>query len=496
MAYNSINTYDARSVIPEFKGLLQYGDTINADPRYATDAENMETIGGTLQPAAKCQVLTPELDHPIETLARLYRRWYTGADEKEVLIAASDGQLYYMLPSADAWTLLDLPDAWVDTAYASNVWSWVAYEINPEGSESPVDVLLMSNALDGMIMIRGDDYSVAIVTTPKKFGVIERYAERIWGGAIIDDPDMLVYSAPFDPTDWAADTEIPEDGAGDISQPSWDGDSFTALRAFGSQLIAFKKNRVWRILGTDPGEYTFKEQFGGGSPYFNTIAVDSERIFLLDKTGVMVYDGLTVQAFYQAFAKEIFSRMNQEFLAQSCAVLWHGKYYCAFPLDTSETNNAVLIYSTDDNTWLLRTDISVESFLAAEDNLYFTSTATPGQIWLWAENSWETEEATTGDTIWTSPWNDLGYKNYTKSNFDVYFTVECFGTAQITFSLETEKKVKTKTYSGVGTDAEAKQKRMHFGGSGRRFRLKIESTGGALWRVVGGILIVSEIDPD
>ena len=201
-SYNSIGTYSAVSSYPSFKGLMQYGDGINTDPRYAVDAVNVETVGGVLQPAAACVLLAPKLAQPIKTLARLYRRWYTGTDNREVLVAASGGKLYYMLPGASSWTQLAFPTG--VTAYQSDVWSWVAYEINPEGSEASVDVLLLSNALDGMVMVRGDNLTVSVVSTPKKFGVIARYAERIWGGAITEDPDMLVYSAPYDPTDWAA----------------------------------------------------------------------------------------------------------------------------------------------------------------------------------------------------------------------------------------------------------------------------------------------------
>ena len=108
-----------------------------------------------------------------------------------------------------------------------------------------------------MICIRGDDLTAYTVETPRKFGVIARHAERIWGGAIAEEPDMLVYSAPYDPFNWEQNDAIPEDGAGDVLQPSWDGDSFTALTSFGSQLVAFKHNKVWRVLVTDPGQYVF-----------------------------------------------------------------------------------------------------------------------------------------------------------------------------------------------------------------------------------------------
>jgi hypothetical protein len=354
-----------------------------------------------------------------------------------------------------------------------------------------------------MYMVRGDNLAVSAVETPKNFGVIERYAERIWGGAITDDPDQLVYSAPFDPTDWDANVEIPEDGAGDINQPSWDGDSFTALRSFGSQLIAFKRTRVWRILGTDPGEYTFKEQYGGGAPYEKTIAVDNERIFMLSRKGVVVYDGLAVSPFLQEYAEKIWKRLNISHLDKACAIMWQHKYYCAVPLDDSTVNNAVIIFDTRENTWLLRDDVSIESFLGTEENLYFTSATTPGKIWLWKENSWD-NSPTSSTCKWVGPWNDLSCKNIVKGGFEVYFLPEVKSTpVTISISIQTEKKIKTKQYTikpltanDIARSKNAKQKKLHFGGGGRRFRLIIEGPASASWRLIGGVLIISEIDPD
>lgn len=497
MADSSIGAYNAAHVIREFKGLMQYGDGINADPRYAVYAKNVETPAGVLQPVAACELLPPTTPAPIETLMRLHRRWHAGND-KDILIAASNGKLYAMLPGGTAWTQL------VSSTFQSNVWSWATYEINPPGSTASVDVLLISNAQDGMYMIRGDNLSVAAVNAPKKFGVIERYAERIWGGAIQDDPDMLVYSAPYDPTDWVARIQNPEDGAGDINQPSWDGDSFTALRSFGNQLIAFKKTRVWRILGTDPGEYTFREQYGGGCPYEKTIAVDAERIFMLGREGILVYDGLSVTPFQQPYAAGVWKRMNREALDQACATIWQGKYYCAVPLDGSSVNNAVIIYHPVDSTWLLREDISVESFLWMEEALYFTSTATPGQVWKWREDSWEHGPASAA-TRWVSPWSDLGNKDIVKGGFDLYLLAEVKNApVTLQISIQTEKKIKTKAYTIMPLTAQdlaqaksAKQKKLHFGGAGRRFRLIIESPENApAWRLISGVKLVAEIDAD
>ena len=156
-------------------------------------------------------------------------------------------------------------------------------------------------------------------------------------------------------------------------------------------------------------------------------------------------------------------------------------------------------------------------------------------------DSWEFGMASNRPVKWVSPWITLGRKDIQKSGFDVYFTPEVKKPSELTgqwwepgvrnvdedlpsvftneefagkvtfkFSIQTEKKTKSKTYTmQTLSDADTlagklpKQKRLHFGGSGRRFRLIIETveneekrTKHTPWRLVGGIHIISEIDKD
>ena len=509
MAYFSLHAYDADVWIPQFTGLRQAED-IASDLRFAMEAENVETPRGNLQPMAEMDVMNYSFDAKIETLARFHRRWYTGTGSKDWMIVASGGKLYYkQAEDTGVWTELPYPTG--ITSWQSNVWSFVTYEINPAGSSAPVDVLLMSNAKDGMIIIT-PPYTATVShpnwtadtvnTQGKKFGVIERYAERIWGGAIPGDPDMLVYSRPYDPTDWTAagQNEEPEDGAGDISQPSWDGDSFTALRSFGNQLLAFKKTRVWRILGTDPGEYTFKEQYGGGTPFANTIAVDTERILMAERDGLSVYDGLSVAPFNRFYIEKFWKTVNRSAMDQMCAVLFKNRYYIALPTGTATANNTLIVYNIEDGSFLLYTDVHIESLMVTEDKLYATSSTLPGKILIVNYDSWETGKASGKLTKWKTAWIDFNRKSVAKGGYEIYFSPEVKGgPVTFRFSIETEKKVKSKNVTVQPTVSKAKQKRIRFGGTSRRFRLVIETLEqptGTTWRLLGGIQMVVEIDPD
>jgi hypothetical protein len=101
---------------------------------------------------------------------------------------------------------------------------------------------------------------------------------------------------------------------------------------------------------------------------------------------------------------------------------------------------------------------------------------------------------------------DFGYKRINKGGFDMYITPEVQNEpVTLTISVQTEKKTKTKQYTIQPlTEAqrlakkEARNKRLHFGGNGRRFRIIIETPEGvtAPWRLIGGIHMVVETDPD
>ena len=532
MAYFSLHAYDADVWIREFRGLNQSDVGLNPNPNYAAEEWNLETPDGVLQPEALSTYVVGGLTDRIETAANFYRRWYKGSGSSEWLVAASGGKLWYRQEGSDNyWTDMDMPTG--ISSFQNNVWSCATYEITENGKT--IDVLLMSNADDGMIMVVPPDrpanwadkaehdwdwvkgftwartksarWAIRTVNTlGKKFGVIARHAERIWGGNIAGEPDTLMYSKPYDPTDWAADVDHPEDGGGDVMQPTWDGTSFTALVSFGDQLLAFKQNRVWRIVGTDPGVFEFREQYGEGSAYGNTIVSDGEKVYMVDTRGMSIYDGMTVSPYNRDAVKELWRNINRDAMDQMAAAVYDQRYYLAFPEGTSAVNNALLIYNFRDGTVLYSKTRYIESFLKTNTKLYAASSQTPGRLFEINYDSWVTGASRDIATKWVSPWMDLGYKRIQKGGFDLYFIPEVQNEeVTLKFSIQTEKKLKTKTYTVKPlTDEqrakpkEHRGKRLHFGGMGRKFRVIIETSAGstAPWRLIGGLQLVVETDPD
>lgn len=562
MAYFSLHAYDADVRIPGFVGLKQ-NDEIASDLRFAMEAENVETPNGVLQPQAGITLMDGEFTDKVETIARFHRRWYNGGGSNEWLICSSGGHIYCrQVDDNIGWIKINMPESM--SAFQSNVWSWVTYEQNIQGLDHPIDVLLISNNQDGLYMVvpperptvwgdlyigTGDQgytwnelksmtweevytekWTVAKINTTivnadesetdYRFGVIERFNERLWGTCIISyteteendetvikalaEPDLLMYSTVYDPSDWqpyaVGDERAEEDCAGDVRQPSWDGDSFTALKAFGDQLIAFKGSHVWRVMGVSPGEFTFVEQYGGGTKYPNTVVVDIDRIYMADKDGLNIYDGMTVAPFNRGYIEQFWRTVNRDAMDQMCAAMFKHRYYLAVPTGDSTVNNTLLVFNTEDGSFLVYTDYYIENLMPSLDILYATSATTPGKVYELNYDSWETGVSRGVKSRWETPWMDFNYKTIAKGGYEIYFNPEVKGSpVTFRFTIETEKKSKTKDVTVQPTVFQAKQKRIRFGGTSRKFRLIIEvlpHPTRAVWRLTGGIHMVVETDPD
>lgn len=474
--------YSTSVQIKQFSGMNQSGDGYNMNMQLAREMENVNVSGGSYQPMRAGLRIEQELTAPIGTLAYLSRRW--GNDASTLLVAICDGKVFTKH--------LDQDDEWVQryTGLSVNDCDWITYEVNYRDGQAlpePVDVLLFSNATDGMFCLYGDTLAVAAVTTPKKFGVITRYNERIWGAGIEGDPDMLVYSAPFDPFDWDQNDEIPEDGAGDIMQPTWDGDSFVALRQYGSNLLAIKKNSIWRIYGTNPGEFSMQREYGGGTIVENTVAVFDDKAYMLGDNGILRYDGTGAYAFLQDEVRLLMDKVNRSALHKAYAGMRDGTYCVALPINGSDYCNAVLEYNTRERTIALRTEVDVGSFVKIATRLFYTSATYPGRIY-----EMQDKVGNTLNTKWVSGYQDLGLKSSIKSAFILYAMVESEAPVELRIGIRTEKKLKQKIiYTKPG-----KQTRIHLNTQGRFFRLEIETYTAVPFSISGGIKLDLELDPD
>ncbi|MBQ2834755.1 MAG: hypothetical protein IJN79_00970 [Clostridia bacterium] len=487
--------YEGTMRIPVPLGVYQAAGDTNVSPEYAYRAENMRTERGLLASAYGTSRAFPALGAPVETLTRFYRR--SRPDDPDVFVAGAGGKLYTYTMGTEGW---------VERASGllCNVWSCATYEAVEDGET--VDVLILSNAQDGMIAIYGSDLRAEKQTISMgdgyenvKFAVLSRHAERIWGTGAPGYPDSVFYSKPYDPFDFSPVQETPEMGGGVINQPTWDGDAFTALCPFGGYLLAVKPNTVFEIRGTDPSSFTITEAYGTDGPaQARTICVDRLRMLYLAGSGLGLYDGASLSLLSRdALHETMRLRMEgTEKLATACVC--NHVYYLALCVRESEgdvlsENNTVIEFDMERGTFMIRKGIRVKDFFAIGGKVFYTQADSPYEILRYGDAASGSYLGEPIHTLWETPWMDLE-KGYVKRDFLLRFTADSDeNDTALRVTIETDRRRKTKT---IRLGRQRRDHRVRLQASGLRARLRIESSTRALWRIYGGVQMDYTLDEE
>lgn len=487
-------SYEGSFSIPTPKGVYQaMGDT-NVDVNYAYRAENMRTQQNLLATSCGTSRAFPALGAPIETLERFYRR--TRPDDPDVFVAGAGGGIYTYTMGTEGWVLRA-------EGFLSNRWSCVTYEAVEDGET--VDVLIMSNAQDGMIAVYGSDLRVEKKKleigddyADVRFAVLSRHAERIWGTGAPGYPDDIFYSRPYDPFDWRGMSETPEMGGGMIKQPTWDGDAFISLNPFGGYLLAIKPNTVFEIRGTDPSSFTITQAYGTDGPVqADTICVDRLQMLYLNKSGLGLYDGSTLQLLSRDALHETM-RMRMEGTENIAAACVCGHvYYLALCVKENEgdvlsENNTVIEYDTERRTFMILRGLRVKDFFALDGVVYFTQADSPYEVLRLSDPKSGSYQGQPIKSLWETPWLDLG-KAMCKRDFVLLFTAEADeDNVPVKLTIATQRREKSRT---ILLSARRRDYRVKLQNSGTRVKLRIESGGRAAgWRICGGVQVEYTMD--
>ncbi|MGN0774447.1 MAG: hypothetical protein ACI4MP_11745 [Candidatus Ventricola sp.] len=486
--------YEGRFTIPTPKGVYQAAGDTNMDTDYAYRAENMRTQRGLLATSYGTSRAFPSLGMPIETLERFHRR--SRPDDPEVFVAAAGGAIYTYTMGTEGWVKRG-------EGFSLSRWSCVTYEAQEDGET--VDLLIMSNAQDGMIAIYGSDMRVERKTLSigdeyanVRFSVLGRHAERIWGTGAPGYPDDVFYSKPYDPFDWTGVADTPELGGGVIKQPTWDGDAFIALEPFGGYLLAIKQSTVFEIRGSDPSSFTITKAYGTDGPVqARTICTDRLRMFFLTSSGLGVYDGSTLALLSRDALHETMRMRMEGTDALAAACVCDHVYYLALCVKENESdvlseNNAVIEYDTERGTFMLRRGLRVKDLFALNGRVYFTQADSPYEVLRYGDENAGGYMGKPMVSLWETPWLDLG-KEMMKRDFVLRFTADADeNDVPVELTIVTDKREKTRR---ILLEKRRRDYRVKIQNSGVRVRLRIASRAKAAgWRIYGGVQVEYSVD--
>lgn len=481
--------YQGKFLIPVPQGIDQSAGDTNTAVDCAYRAHNIRTERGLLASAYGTSRAFPALGAPIKTLTRFYRR--NRPDDPDVFVAAADGAIYTYTMGTEGWVRRA-------EGFLSDTWSHVTYETVEEGAT--VDILILSNAQDGMIAIFGSDLRVEKKTlaigdeyAEVCFAVLGRYAERIWGTGAPGYPDQVFYSRPYDPFDWTGMPDTPELGGGVIGQPTWDGESFLALNTFGGYLLAIKPSTVFEIRGTDPSCFTISEAYGTDGPLqARTICTDRMNMLFLAQNGMGLYDGTTLRLLSRDALYETMRMRAEDAQDLATACVCNHVYYLALCIRENEgdvigENNTVIEYDTDRGTLMLRTGIRVKEFFSVGGSVYYTDASSPYEVMRYNDPQAPGYVQGAMECLWETPWIDLG-KECRKSDFALRFTADADEEGvPLEITVMTDKRQKTRT---VMLGRQRRDFRVKVQLAGVRMRLRIRSQmRSAGWRIHGGVQV-------
>ncbi len=437
--------------IPVFKGINQTFPEIAFG--YAANAENMDVSDGILRVTKGTEkVNTTAGADAFVSLAVLHKR--TGSVYSDHLLAATADSVYIW--DGSGFILLK-------SGLSGGVMTYLNYQLDGE------DICVLSNGIDTPFFTDGS--TCTNMTAVPAFKDIALHYERMWGSGVTGYPDRVYYSAAFDPRDFSTLNE-----SGFIELPSFDGGYIIAIETLFDDVVVFKPQSVYRIIGTYPGTYEVSRIHGVvGTIAGKSIVNTGDLVLFLSSDGICAYNGIKAVPFKPGVLDGIYDRINTDAVHNAVGVKWGGKVLFALPLDGAEENNAVLEYDLASDSFMLKTGITVHQFAAADGKLYISD----GTPYIKQYGIGDTFNGEPIAAFWETPFTDAGDRSVKKYLEHLYAFGKGTGMT-ITVTTEHESKQKTIKLNPASSD----HIKAALQGKGVRFKLTFQNVGGGYFELV------------
>jgi len=434
-------------------GLNQAADDSALSVNQSRNAQNVDVASGTLKTiSGYSKYVASAVPAGVTRLMKFYKTNTTTGVVTSYLLAATAAAVYYWNTSTEAWTALG-------TGYSSGDWDFLNYQI------SATDVIIMGNGVDVMKKWDGTTFA-SLGGTPPVAKSISIHAERLWATGVKAYPNTVYYSDDLNPENWTGG----EDAAGEIYLPTWDGGVCIGVSTIFSDLVIFKTNNIYRVVGTYPSVYEVKEVYSSvGAIAERSIVSGGDKAFFLSKDGLYYYNGVSAYPLLGDMAKDIV--INPSYASQAVSIVYKNKLYCAFPEGTSTTNNAVFVYDLLNKNLMVWRGLAVSDFMEYEDDLLFTNAT--GYVNHFDKDA-TTFDGTAISAFWETPWQDLDAYRVTKTTDELYFYASGHGVLRVDVTFDGKTKTKNVTLVSTG-----KLHTLPLNLEGRRFKMKFSNVSGS-----------------
>ena len=455
--------------IPEFLGINQSACENNIHAGESPDARNMDTDGGRLA-VARGYVRHCAPAHPSpESVLRL-AVWH------------KDGVRRFVTATADGLQVLDEDaDAWQTLA------TFAAPAVQADFQTLKIastEYLLMAGGAQQIVKWDGASAAAAFGSAEQlsdaPVGLLELYYGRLFAAGDPNHPCRLYWScAPGDERtveDWSQSAASENVGGGHV-EVGTDSDPITGLFALSNQLLIFKRDSLYRLLGDRPGNYRiYPVNASMAQPVHTACVRVGDVLYFLTETGMYYFDGQTVRR--AADADKIKAFLADADLSDCRGAACRDRLYFAVKTGGSAVNNALVTYDLPRGTYMVRDGFTIHG-LQADGGVLFLL-AGDGRVCRFDEgDSYDGAEIR---AYWRTPMTDLGGKIAVKQLRELYLR----GSGGV-IAVEAISGGATVFFDRLMPASPADVLEAPLSGDGRAFCLRLSNENGARFTVDGGV---------
>ena len=397
--------------IPMFYGIHQGVTENRINEGESPDACNMETRGGRLSVASG---YTRETDIAFVDPASVKRIFVWNRASGKRMLAATESKLYVLDETTGEWKLLYTFSASASAAQ---------YDFQTAKIAS-TEYLLIASGVSQMAKWDGvsetaEAFGSAEALSNIAVNYVELYYSRLFSAGDSDFPSRLYYSkAPGDTRsleDWTSAEESENIGGGHV-EVGTDSDPITGLFALSNQLLIFKRDSLYRLLGDRPSNYRILPVNGTLQQPVHTACVRiGDVLYFLTEGGMYYFDGQTVQR--KADADKVGDLLSGANLSACAAASCRERLYFAFREASGDgANDAILVYDLARGVYMIRRGFHAPGICAAGGTLYLMD----GNGFLARFEEGDTYGGGRIDAYWKTPMTDLDVKSVSKRLEELY----------------------------------------------------------------------------
>ncbi|MBO4848160.1 MAG: hypothetical protein J5586_03305 [Clostridia bacterium] len=459
--------------IESFAGLDQSRSESLISPAFSPDAMNMDTSDGNL---AVTRGYSRLLSGPVpaESTSGVDRICFFRSSSGEIPIAISGGCIYTWSEDDEEWSRAYMYPLVMERRHYSVLMTRIG----------TTDVMLIADGANPILKFDGESFSQfgsEAGCSDVAVGYIAMYRGRLFAAGDLDNPNRLYYSklpgGERTIEDWGYDQDSPAVEGGHVEIGTTSGDPITAICAISNQLLIFKKNSIYRLIGDRPGNFNIELIEQDSTPVADTAcAVYRDMVFFVTDDGLHCFNG--VDTALMPDAHRIKRIMESADTSDTRMATAGDRIYFTVKLGT-ETR--LIEYDTGTRRYMQYGGFTAKD-LAPHGGKLVLATA-ERYIVRWGEG--DTFDGAPIAAYWTTPLTDLGDKSVIKSLRELYLRGSSEGSAML--MIDASAGVFRDTYRVLLPRTEEEVLEVPMQNEGRTLRLKLYNEAGGHFTLTGGL---------